>query len=109
MFQIRLKQLRDEHNLSQYDLADKLNIKQSTIAMWENGTNKPRQATLIKIAEFFNVPVDYLLGREEKPSENSNDLSNKIMELFNRLDEKHQQQVIEYTRFVLSLDDDEQN
>ena len=62
MFRIRLKELRESRNLSQYELADELGVKQSTVAMWENGTNKPRHSTLIKIARFFNVQIDYISG-----------------------------------------------
>lgn len=68
MFQIRLKELRDSHGLSQSDLAKNLHTNQSTVAMWENGTNRPRNATLEKLASFFNVSVDYLLGRTDEKS-----------------------------------------
>lgn len=69
MFQIRLKELRDSHGLSQSDLAQKLHTNQSTVAMWENGTNRPRNATLEKLASFFNVSIDYLLGRTSEKKE----------------------------------------
>ncbi len=71
MFRIKLKELREQHNLSQYDLADKLGIKQSTIAMWENGTNNPRHTTLLKISEFFNVPIDFLTGNSASKQKNA--------------------------------------
>lgn len=64
MLQVRLKMLRENNNLSQYDLAKKLNISQSTVAMWENGTNKPRHKALEMLANFFGVSTDYLLGRD---------------------------------------------
>lgn len=106
MFRFRLKQLRDEHNLSQYDLADELDIKQSTIAMWENGTNAPRQATLIKIAEYFDVSVDYLLGKEKKSPENSDDRYSEFLKTFNLLDDELKQKIIDYADFVRSRDAD---
>jgi transcriptional regulator with XRE-family HTH domain len=104
-----LKKLRKQNKLSQKELGKIFHAAQNTVSQWENAIKMPSYEIIEEIADYFNVTVDYLLGREEKPSENPNDLSNKIMELFNHLDEKHQQQVIEYTRFVLSLDDDEQN
>lgn len=65
VFQIRLKELRESRGLSQADLAQAIHTKQSTVAMWENGTNRPRNATLEKLANFFGVSTDYLLGRSD--------------------------------------------
>lgn len=53
MFQIRLKELRESRSLSQKDLAQALGISQSTVAMWENGSNFPRKSTLFMIASFL--------------------------------------------------------
>lgn len=60
MFQIKLKQLREEQKMSQAKLAKLLNVAQSTVAMWENGKNKPEYNTLVKIANLFNIQIDYL-------------------------------------------------
>ncbi len=68
MFQVQLKLLRENQGLSQQELADRLGIRQSTVGMWENGTNKPRNSTLVKIADYFGVSVDYLLGNTSKPT-----------------------------------------
>ena len=65
MFQIRLKELREVRKLSQAKLADALGVRQSTVAMWENGKNKPEFDTLTRIADFFNVSVDDLVGKIE--------------------------------------------
>ena len=62
----RLKQLREEHNLSQQALADKLQTVRSTINKYEKNTRKPEYETLIKIADLFDTTTDYLLGRIEK-------------------------------------------
>lgn len=66
MFQLILKSLREEKSLSQYELADIIGVKQSTVAMWESGKNKPSYSTQLKLSEFFNVSIDYLLGRDKK-------------------------------------------
>ena len=63
-FSERLKELRKAHKLTQPQLADKLNVGKSTVAMWETGDRQPDYKTLQKIADFFNVSVDYLLGRD---------------------------------------------
>lgn len=50
--------------MSQAKLAKAIGVSQSTVGMWENGTNHPEHNTLLKIADFFQVPVDYLVGNE---------------------------------------------
>jgi len=62
MFRIRLKELREQKEISQYKFADDLKLSQSTIGNWEAGKREPNFDTLIKIAQYFNVSVDYLLG-----------------------------------------------
>lgn len=66
MFRIRLKQLRENSKLSQRAFAEILGIAQSTVGMWESGKREPDFATTQKIADYFNVTVDYLLGRESE-------------------------------------------
>ncbi|AFK85868.1 MULTISPECIES: helix-turn-helix domain-containing protein [Thermoanaerobacterium] len=62
-FSDRLKELRKEKNLTQEDLAKILEISRSTIAGYETERKEPDYETLKKIADFFNVSIDYLLGR----------------------------------------------
>lgn len=47
-----------------------LNTNQNTVSRYETGEREPNIATLIKIADFFNVSVDYLLERTDNPSVN---------------------------------------
>lgn len=61
----RFKQLRLELNLSQEDIASKLGIDVSSVNRYEKNKREPEYATLLKIAEFFNVSTDYLLGATE--------------------------------------------
>lgn len=73
-FSDRLKSLRKDLGLTQEELANKLNKTRSTIAGYETERKQPDYETLNKIADYFNVSVDYLLGRtntkksESKPS-----------------------------------------
>lgn len=60
-----LKQLRNERKITQRELATLLNLSPSTIAMYETGQRKPDFQTLQKIADFFDVSTDYLLGRTD--------------------------------------------
>ena len=60
-----LKELRLERQLTQSELADLLIINQRTISSWENGSREPDYDMLVKIAKFFYVTTDYLLGVED--------------------------------------------
>lgn len=66
MFPKQIKYLRQSRSLSQVQLADKLGVKKQSISNWENDNIRPSVEMLEKIADFFDVSTDYLLGREEK-------------------------------------------
>lgn len=61
--EFRLKKLREERNISQLKLSLDLNVNQNTISRYENLEREADYETLIKIADYFNVTLDYLLGR----------------------------------------------
>ncbi|MDR1116746.1 MAG: helix-turn-helix domain-containing protein [Oscillospiraceae bacterium] len=63
MFRFRIKALRKEKGYSQSELAKIIGISQSAVASWESGVRIPTSDTLQQLAEFFEVSVDYLLGR----------------------------------------------
>lgn len=62
-FPQRLKELRTAKNISQEELGKHLNLRDSTISQYESGKRTPDYSTLLKIADFFGVTTDYLLGR----------------------------------------------
>lgn len=59
----RLKQLREEKNLSQKELTERLLLNRSTYARYETSSTQPDYSTLFKLADFYDVSIDYLLGR----------------------------------------------
>ncbi|CEP66138.1 Cro/C1-type helix-turn-helix domain [Moorella glycerini] len=63
----RLAALRKEKALTQAEMARRLNMGQSTIAMYERNKRSPDAETLQKLADFFKVSVDFLLGRTDTP------------------------------------------
>lgn len=63
MISERLKSLREDADLSQKELAKALGVSPSTIGMYESGKRTPDSDMLTRICDFFNVSVDYLLGR----------------------------------------------
>ncbi len=65
-FQNILKSLRTAMGITQNDLASQLKISRSTIGMYESGAREPDFETLELIADYFNVDIDYLLGRTSK-------------------------------------------
>ncbi|MGL5068430.1 MAG: helix-turn-helix domain-containing protein [Sarcina sp.] len=62
----RLKHLRTSHNFTQDKLAENFSINNTSISRYENGVQFPELDLLIKIADFFNVSLDYLLCRSDK-------------------------------------------
>ncbi|MBQ8634476.1 MAG: helix-turn-helix transcriptional regulator [Lachnospiraceae bacterium] len=64
-FQDRLRALRIAHGLTQEQLSAMLRVSRSAVGMYENGLREPDYETLNNAAEYFNVSIDYLLGREK--------------------------------------------
>ena len=65
----KLKELRKEHKLSMKELGKILGLSESTISLYEAGKREPDIKTLIKMADYFDVSVDVLLGRDETNKE----------------------------------------
>lgn len=66
----KFKELRRSKGLTQVEFAQKINVDQSTISKWEQDKAIPDIQTLSQLADFFEVSVDYLLGKEDKPTSN---------------------------------------
>jgi len=67
----RLKKIRQEHGEKQRELAKDLNVSQGTLSNWERGTHEPDNTTLSRLAQRFDVSVDYLLGLSDIPKPQS--------------------------------------
>lgn len=67
MFGELLRELRKDHGITQADLAKELSFAPLTISAYERGRSIPDDATKIKIAQIFNVSLDYLLGLIREP------------------------------------------
>ena len=66
IFEIRLKELRKEKNLTQKELAQIFSTTDDSIFSWEKGRSQPPIDTIRKFCEFFEVSADYLLGIEDE-------------------------------------------
>ena len=66
IFASRLKSLRKEYGYTQSEVAERLEIGQTTIANYENGSRIPDISKLSMLADLYFVSIDYLLGRSEE-------------------------------------------
>lgn len=64
----RIKELRKTYNISQEKLAEEFEVERATISRWENGKTDPSNDDLLKLAQYFKVSLDYLLGRTLNPT-----------------------------------------
>lgn len=91
-----LKYLRLESDLTQKELAEKLGIGQSTIVGYELGEREAIATNLIKYADFFNVSIDFLLGRTDELGAivstvpQSSDEDREVLSLFHTLTPEYQ-------------------
>ncbi len=76
---MRLKDLREDRDLTQREVADLLHIKQNTYSQYENGQRQIPVSALVVLARFYNTSVDYILGETDqiKPYQNQNHRFNR--------------------------------
>lgn len=87
---VRLKKLRKSKKMTQEQLSNKLGIKRSTYAKYETGENEPDYEMLQKLANFFDVSTDYLLGFTDNISSSKTDGSiTDIMKILKEEKEPH--------------------
>ena len=102
---IRLKELRKELKYTQKDVADFLNISQPAYGNYESGNRQPDYDTLKKLADFFNVTVDYILGRTENESKLDELLSKEEFALYGEihaLTNEEKKRVLDFIKFTKS-------
>ena len=98
---MRIKELRIEKNKTQSEIANCLGISRQVFANYENGINLPDPQMLIKISDYFNCSIDYLVERTDEFGliKNENSLSkneSELLSLFKKLDTIKQNKVIGY-------------
>lgn len=67
-FSERIRKLRADHNLTQEELSSRLGLTKQAVSQWERGIREPDFATLEKIADYYCVDTDYLIGRSSRPA-----------------------------------------
>lgn len=73
-----LKELRKEKNLTQEELAEKLNVSRRTVTRWETGYNMPDLSLLVEIADFYDVDLRELFNGERKETRMNKELEETI-------------------------------
>ena len=105
MFSERLRTLRESDGLSQIHFAQEIGFSQAAISAWENNTREPGIEALTRIAQFFNVTIDYLVGntsaiskKEKSPTLSSGE--KELLGIYNALEKEYQAQILEYARYL---------
>lgn len=73
----RIKQLRDQNNMTQAELARKLHITRSAVNSWEMGISVPSTALLMDLANLFHVSTDFLLGMQKNSTIDVSELNDQ--------------------------------
>ncbi len=100
-FNVRLKQLRTKHKLTQSELADILQLKPTAISNYESQRNEPSFDKLIALSRYFDVSCDYLLGITDAYLPVGGEVLDKdIVEFFNLYSELEPNYAAEATKYV---------
>lgn len=99
----RLKKLRLEHNISQTELAKQFNIARSTLSQYESNQRTPSDDIKLKISDYFNVSLDYLIGKTD--IKNYEDDSNITVALhsdheYDALPEEAKKEIENYIEYI---------
>jgi len=114
-FGSKLKSLRQEFQLTQNQLAKKLDISKSNISKYESDTIEPNMKTLVLISKYFNVSIDYLLGNSVKvettcvPSPSDTELIEYFHKVQNTsmISEKDKAKITRFFPYAVALNDEE--
>ena len=115
---MRLKELREERNITQQQIAKAINTSQTNIGRWEKGTNEPASSYIILLANFFECSTDYLLGRsddfgnvnvtQKNPPELSSE-EKQLLDNFRSLPRQEKAQASEYVNYLAERRGNKQN
>ena len=99
----RIKELREEKNLFQDDLAKALGTTRTAISFYENNQRKLTSEIIIKLAEFFDVSTDYLLGKSDERNiiEDTRIKVGLNTEDYKEITDEQKRQIEEFARFIL--------
>ena len=76
---LKIREFREYAQLTQKQLAEKISTMQRNISNWEQGVTEPDLKTVVALADFFDVSLDELFGREKKNVQQSNSVDNMLL------------------------------
>jgi transcriptional regulator with XRE-family HTH domain len=97
-----LKQLRNNKNLNQIELAEKLGCSQANISSYENNRTRPDYEVLLSMSKFFKVSIDYLLGQSNTDLNSLSENEDYIVKTYRSLNES---QRIDFLSMIKLLND----
>lgn len=108
-FQERIKTLRQENNLSQNALAEKIKSSQKIIDYWEKGASEPKASFIVALADSFGVTTDYLLGREDdfgnvNVNSDLNDEEKALLKAFRAMGKSDRQALSRFAEYLAKKD-----
>ena len=98
----RLALLRKEKNLTQSKVAEALNISRQLYHFYETGQRDPSTDTLCRLADFYDVSIDYLLGREITAQAKNHKVNNSLINQIANMDKETANEVQQFVDFLLS-------
>lgn len=108
----KIKYLRQERNLTQKSLAEKLSITVSTLSHWECNYQEPSFDDLCKLCAFFDVEADFLIGikseianfplKNEKLAPTLSQDEQELLDIYHALAREYKAQILEYARYFAS-------
>ena len=96
---LRLAELRAQEGVSQKKLAEDLHMSAGNLCDWEKGRTEPDIERLIKLADYFDVSLDYLMGREilpENTAKPADNLKFRLLAAFGGLSEEGKRKLVEF-------------
>lgn len=112
-FYLRIRELRISRKLSQQELADLLKISKSSVNMYERGEREPGLDLIEAIADFFNVDLDYLMGKSDNPQKHlistANDIvltsdETKLLDLYRHFNDEGKEKLLDTASDMAQLD-----
>lgn len=82
---LRIRELREEAQMTQKQLADRISNMQRNVSNWEQGVSEPDLQTVVAIADIFNVSLDELFGREQTDIQARDNAESKLIAAVRRL------------------------
>lgn len=100
---MKILELRKQKKLTQQNIADFLGISQRAYANYENNKNEPNITTLIKLANYYNVSLDYLLERDFQGGLTTEEY--ELISIYRDLKEDEQKRLLGFAKFSHSLNE----